>query len=68
MWNVTLTTRALAAMNAIPANLGGRTVAESIEDAKPNAGSDEGRRELFKIGADLFGTVLGAAIKSVFGV
>jgi hypothetical protein len=63
--NLTLTTKGLAAMNAVPENLGGPSIAEAIEEAKPDAGSDAGRNRLAAIVGDFIGSAAGAFTKSV---
>jgi len=62
--NLTLTTKGLAAMNAVPKNLG-PSVAEAIEEAKPGAGSDDGRNRFVSIIGELIGSIAGSLTKSL---
>jgi hypothetical protein len=60
-----LTTKAMAALNAMPANLGGKSIADSISDAKADATTSEGRNKLATIVGDLIGSAAGSFAKSV---
>ena len=58
-----LTTKALAAMNAIPEKLGWPRGSQLVEATKQGA-SEEGKRKIAGMVADLFGSFVGSAIKS----
>jgi hypothetical protein len=59
-----LTTKALAALNAMPSNLNGKSIGESINNTKGDAATNEGRNKLATIVGDLIGSAAGSFAKS----
>jgi hypothetical protein len=62
---VVLTTKALAAMNAIPDRLGG-TLGSQIANAAQQ-GSGEGKLKLAELAGSFFGNFIGSGTKSIAG-
>jgi hypothetical protein len=64
MEKVMLTTKALAAMNAIPEKLGGPRGSQLVEATKEGA-SEEGKRKIAGVVGELFGSAVGGVIKTL---
>ncbi|PSO29818.1 hypothetical protein C7G41_24040 [Bradyrhizobium sp. MOS002] len=58
-----LTTKALAVLNAVPPNLGGRSIGDSIAEAK-NADAPEARNRIATFFGDFIGSAAGSFPKS----
>ena len=63
---VRLTTKALAVLNAMPPNLGGKSIGDSIADAK-NVDPSEARGRIATFFGDFIGSAAGSFTKSVAG-
>jgi hypothetical protein len=61
---IRLTTKALAVLNAMPPNLGGKSIGDSIADAK-NADTPEGRSRIATFFGDFIGSAAGSFTKSI---
>lgn len=61
---VRLTTKALAVLNAMPPSLGGRSIGDSIAEAK-NADASEARSRIATFFGDFIGSAAGSFTKSV---
>ncbi|MCA1467230.1 hypothetical protein I6F09_04925 [Bradyrhizobium sp. IC3195] len=60
-----LTTKSLAALNAVPANLGGKSIGQSISDAKHDEDAGERRSRIASFFGDLIGSAAGSFTKSM---
>jgi hypothetical protein len=62
-----LTTRALAALNAMPPNLGGKTIGESIAEARSAGDANESSSRIASVFGDFIGSAAGSFTKSMSG-
>jgi hypothetical protein len=62
---VCLTTKALAALNAMPANLNGKSIGDSISNAKSEDDAGERQNKIATFFGDFIGSAAGSFTKSI---